>query len=188
MIAPKQGTSRVGTAEVEVKMLLDLLDHDAGREAMTETPRRMVAALMELTTPEEFDFVVFDAKDYDQMIIVDRIPFTSLCEHHVLPFMGFAAVGYIPKKKMAGLSKIVRMVQYYARALQTQEHLTRAISARLLQELEPLGLAVVMQARHLCMELRGARTTALTTTSAIEGALLEVEARAEFFSLIHLAD
>lgn len=150
------------------------------------TPRRWVRMMRELTTPEEFEFTVFES-DHDEMIVVSPIPFYSLCSHHIIPFVGAAHVAYVPQGRIAGLSKIARTVQYYMRGLWTQEDLTNCIAKRLEQELEPLGVAVVMKAEHLCMTMRGAQSPGtMTTTSKMTGCFLDSnkQARAEFLSLI----
>lgn len=182
------GKSRHTVAVEGAAAILDFLIPDRIEEpGLLKTPERILGALVELTSFEPFDFETFDAEGYDEMIVEDRIPFTSLCEHHVLPFFGHVAVGYIPKEKLAGLSKIPRTVAQYAAGLQTQERLTVEIAKRLQEELDPVGLAVVVAARHLCMEFRGAKVHGVTTiTSRIEGEFKDAAAKAEFFALITL--
>jgi GTP cyclohydrolase I len=144
---------------------LDPNDPQASR-----TPERLVKALKELTTPEEFDFTTFDNDGYDEMVTVGDIPFVSLCKHHVLPFEGVAYVGYIPDHKIAGLSKIARAVKYFSKKLQTQEQLTNDIAECIEEELKPVGTAVILRARHSCMSIRGAQSIgALTTTACMKG-------------------
>lgn len=159
-------------------------------EGTAETPRRMALSLLELTSGYDADiaglFKTFDANGYDEMVIVRDIPFASLCEHHVLPFYGKAAIAYIPVGRIVGLSKLARVVDAFARRLQVQERLVNEIADALVEHLEPMGVAVILEAEHLCMSLRGAKTPGSTTiTSALRGALFEKpEARAEAMALL----
>lgn len=148
-----------------------------------DTPRRFVKMLYELTTPQPFEFTVFPAEGYDQLITVRDIPFVSLCNHHIVPFIGRAHVGYIPQEKMAGLSKLARTVKFFAAGLQTQENLTSQIADHVQANLDPLGVAVVVDAEHMCMTIRGVQTPgALTRTSAMLGVFGDHDrtAKAEF--------
>jgi GTP cyclohydrolase I len=157
-----------------------------GRSDVAKTPKRFVDMLWELSTPEEFEFTTFKSNN-DEMVIVQDIPFVSLCAHHISPFMGTAHVGYVPQGKLAGLSKLVRTIEYMSKGLWSQEDLTDAISDFLGSHLEPLGVAVVMQAEHTCMTIRGVKTSgALTTTSSMTGCFADHDrlARTEFLSLI----
>jgi len=131
-----------------------------------DTPKRFVAMLRELTTPQPFDFKVFDSKDADQMVIVRNIPFVSVCNHHVIPFVGKADIGYIPGPYHAGLSKFARVVQYFAKGLQVQERLTKQVADYLEEKLKPRGLAVVMEAEHMCMTIRGVQSPGTSTYTA----------------------
>jgi GTP cyclohydrolase I len=133
-----------------------------------DTPRRFIKALRELTTPVEFEFTVFDT-DSDSMIVVKDIPFATLCRHHVLPFYGVAHLGYVPNGKMAGLSKIPRLIQFYAASLNTQEELTEKIASRFDDYLGPKGVAVTMIATHTCMGIRGVKSSGLTKTTTVKG-------------------
>jgi GTP cyclohydrolase I len=151
-----------------------------------ETAARFVRALKEMTTREEFKFTTFESVG-NEMISETSIPFTSLCRHHILPFSGFAHVAYVPNERMAGLSKLARAVQYWAHALQTQEELTNEILAFIVEQLDPLGAAVVMEAEHLCMTVRGVKAPGvLTRTAAMHGVFSEhtKTAKAEFLSSI----
>lgn len=169
-----------------------LLTYAAGLDPTTEhgrgTSARFVKMMMELTTPEEFNFTTFDNTEHvDEMIIIQNIPFYTLCNHHVIPFFGEAHIAYIPDKDIAGLSKFARTVKYFAKGLWVQEHLTTEIADYLEEKLEPLGIAIVMKAEHLCMTMRGVQTPgALTTTSAMRGVFLDPTkgARNEFLTLI----
>ena len=142
---------------------LDVTDPQEAR-----TPERFVQALREMTTPVPYEFTVFDT-DSNEMVVMYNIPFSSLCRHHVLPFTGVAHVGYIPNGKLAGASKLARVVDEFAHALQTQEELTDQIAQCLETRLKPLGVAVVMEAEHMCMTLRGVRThgTRMRTASKL---------------------
>ncbi len=172
--------------QTAVKMLLEALGEDPDREGLRETPRRMAAMLTELCTKKDFQFTTFDSEGMDELIVQSNIPFHSLCEHHVLPFMGVAAVGYIPNGKIVGLSKLTRAVHHCASGLQNQERITRAIAEMLESNLDARGVGVVLRARHLCMELRGVQAPDVwTTTSEMRGLLrTEGSARAEFLSLV----
>jgi GTP cyclohydrolase I len=154
---------------------------------LLDTPRRVAASLRELITPVEFEFTVFDNRGIDQMIVVQDIPFYSLCAHHLLPFYGKAHVAYIPADKMAGISKIARAVEYFMRGLNVQEELTKDIMDFLVEKLDPLGAIVVIEGHHLCMAMRGVESRVhKTTTSALTGVFLRPDKRAreEFFQLI----
>jgi GTP cyclohydrolase IA len=172
-------------AERAIKELLRTLGENVDREGLQETPRRMAAMLHTLCTKEEFNFTAFDSEGMDQMVVQSNIPFHSLCEHHVLPFLGTASVAYIPNGKIVGLSKLTRAVHYCAKGLQNQERITQAIAKMLEDNLKPLGVGVVLKARHLCMELRGVEAPNVwSTTSCMRGLLLtDASARAEFLTL-----
>lgn len=151
-----------------------------------DTPRRMAHALAELLTPPAFDLTTFDnSEGYDELVLVRDIPVTSLCEHHMLPFSGVAHVGYLPATRILGLSKLARLVDFYARRPQTQERLTKQIADHLDRHLHPRGVGVVLSAEHTCMSLRGVRATgAATVTSTLLGRLRDDAAsRAEFLDL-----
>lgn len=176
--------------ELQVEQILEYLGEDPKREGLRDTPRRVQASLLELTSGYDVDpasvFTTFHAEEYDQLVLLRDIPLVSLCEHHLLPFMGVAHVGYIPKDKIAGLSKFKRLVDVYARRLQVQERLTRQVMDTLVQVLEPRGAMVVVEAEHSCMTIRGVQAPgSRTVTSAVAGDFLdEAEARSEFLSLI----
>jgi len=152
-----------------------------------ETPRRFVSALRELTTPEDYNFTMFDTL-HNEMIVQSNIPFVSLCQHHILPFHGIAHVAYVPNVKMAGLSKLARCVRYHAAALQVQEDLTAEIAHDLESKLEPSGVAVVMEAEHMCMTIRGVQVPGTRTyTACMKGVFADHSktAKAEFMSRIN---
>jgi len=170
--------------------ILELLGEDITREGLTKTPERVAKALMFLTKGYEQDparilsSAVF-IEDYKQMVIVKDIDFFSMCEHHVLPFFGKAHVAYIPNKTVVGLSKIPRIVDVFARRLQIQERMTTQIKDCIQQTLNPLGVMVVIEAQHLCMQMRGVeKQNSITTTSDFTGAFNQAKTREEFISLI----
>ena len=181
------------TAEIaaHVKAILRLLGEDPEREGLQKTPERVAKAMQFLTQGYAKDGVqivrsaIFDEK-YQQMVIVKDIELYSLCEHHMLPFIGKAHVAYTPNGKITGLSKVARVVETFARRLQVQERLTVQIRDCIQSSLKPLGVAVVIEAMHTCMSMRGVqKTNATTTTSAFSGAFLNSErTRNEFLHLI----
>jgi GTP cyclohydrolase I len=179
-----EGTLTRTAAESTVISLLQLLDPEPYREGLKDTPRRVAKFYKEFVLPEPFTFTTFDAEGYDEMILVDNIPFYSLCEHHLAPFFGTAAVAYIPGTRMVGLSKIPRTVDAYARRLQNQERMTVQIARAMETALDPRGVAVMIKARHLCMEMRGIKKPgAETTTIKVTGLFMSDEkTRAEFLS------
>ena len=166
--------------------LLVALGRDPGSEHLAETPRRVAAAFAEMLTPEPFDLTTFPNDErYDELVLARDIPFRSLCEHHLLPFSGVAHVGYLPARRILGLSKLARIVDRFASDLQTQERLTSQVAEWLDRHLEPKGVGVVLEADHTCMSLRGVRSTgARTLTSAVHGILRDdARSRQEFFAL-----
>ncbi len=175
-----------------VRDLLAYIGEDPAREGLLETPSRFLKAWREYTRgylekPEEILKSFEDgAERVDEMVIVRDIPVYSLCEHHLAPFFGKAYVGYIPDQKILGLSKISRLVEVFARRLQVQERLTNQIADALHTHLQPLGVAVVIECRHMCMESRGVRHTGTATvTSALRGSIKnDPDSRREFLSLI----
>ena len=181
------------TAEIaeHVRAILDLLGEDSTREGLLKTPERVAKSLQFLTKGYSEDGVgiiqqaIFDEK-YRQMVLVKDIDLYSTCEHHMLPFLGKCHVAYIPNGKITGLSKIARVVETYARRLQVQERLTEQIRDCIEEALHPLGVAVVIEARHTCMQVRGVeKDNAITTTSAFSGIFLtSSRTRNEFLNLI----
>lgn len=176
--------------EQSVKNLLTEMGEDPEREGLQSTPKRVAESLMYLTKGYEEDpykvinNAIFHEK-IDEMIIVQDIGLYSLCEHHLLPFIGKAHVGYLPNEKIIGLSKIARLVEIYARRLQVQERLTTQIAQTLQECLEPKGVAVVIEAEHLCMQMRGVQKRgAKMVTSSMLGAFREKASRTEFLSII----
>jgi GTP cyclohydrolase IA len=170
-----------------IAMLLKAIGVDSSSEVMLETPQRVARSLEELLTPCEFQFSAFpNTECYRELVVVREIPFTSLCEHHLLPFSGQVHIGYLPAGELIGLSKLARAAQYRASRLQTQERLTVEIADWICTMLRPAGAGVVVEAVHQCMSLRGPRASgAQTTTSALRGRIRDdPSTRAEFFGLV----
>lgn len=173
------------------KEILTLLGEDTEREGLMKTPMRVAKAMQVLTRGYQMDAhkVLTDAlfkEDYSQMVIVKDIDFFSLCEHHMLPFYGKAHVAYIPDGYITGLSKIARVVDIYAHRLQVQERMTQQIKDCIQDTLKPLGVMVVVEAKHMCMQMRGIeKQNAITTTSDFSGAFNQAKTRQEFMNLIH---
>jgi GTP cyclohydrolase I len=155
-------------------------------ESLLETPRRMATAYAEMLTPREFDLTTFpNDAGYDELVLARSIPLRSVCEHHMLPFIGVAHVGYLPGARILGLSKMARVVEMFACRPQVQERLTTQVAQWLRQSLDPRGVGVVVEAEHLCMTLRGVRAEGTrTVTSTLLGRLRDdASSRAEFLSL-----
>ncbi len=183
-----QGDGGIDLARAEraVTELLAALGAEVGAEGLRDTPRRVASAYAELLTPPPFHLTTFpNDEGYDELVLARDIPFHSLCQHHLLPFMGVAHVGYLPGARILGLSKLARVVEAFARGLQVQERLTKQVADWLQDQLAPKGVGVVVEAEHLCMSLRGVRATgAQTVTSAVHGLLRDdARTRQEFFAL-----
>ena len=173
------------------KQVITLLGEDAEREGLQKTPERMAKAMQFLLKGygEDPDEILLSAKfheQYQQMVVVKDIEIYSMCEHHMLPFFGKAHVGYIPRDYITGLSKIPRVVDAFARRLQVQERLTTQIKECIQRTLNPLGVAVVIEAQHMCMQMRGVqKQNSYTTTSDFTGAFANnIATREEFFNII----
>lgn len=173
------------------KKVLEVLGEDTTREGLEKTPRRMARAMQFLTQGYQIDplAIINSAKfkeEYRQIVLVKDIELYSMCEHHVLPFYGRAHVAYIPNGFITGLSKVARVVDAFARRLQVQERLTVQIRDCMQEGLNPLGVAVVIEAQHMCMQIRGVqKQNSVTTTSAFTGAFLkDIKTREEFMHLI----
>ncbi|MGH3361267.1 MAG: GTP cyclohydrolase I FolE [Nocardioides sp.] len=184
-IVHQQPTPDPAAVERASAALLEALGLDTREDGLAETPRRMASAYLELLTVPEFELTTFPNDGYDELVLVRDIQLRSVCEHHLLPFVGVAHVGYLPGHRIAGLSKLARMVDFHARRPQTQERLTQQIADHLSRQLEPRGVGVLISAEHTCMSLRGVRAVgAHTLTSALYGQLREDPAsRAEFLAL-----
>ncbi len=169
------------------RALLVEMGEDPKREGLIETPRRVTEMYAELTEGYSMDPKEILSREWHEvtgMVVAKDIEFFSLCEHHLLPFYGKVHLGYIPWKKVVGLSKLVRLVDCYSRRLQLQERMTKQIADALRDNLKPLGVAVVVQARHLCMEMRGVKSGANVVTSEIRGQFEKFETRNEFFEML----
>jgi GTP cyclohydrolase IA len=189
------GNGDPAAAEDVVRTLLRYIGEDPYREGLKRTPARVVQALEFLTRGYREDpkvvinGAVFAEDEYQEIILCRDLDFYSLCEHHLLPFFGKAHVAYLPNRRIIGLSKLARLVEIYARRLQVQERLTTQIAQTLMEELEPLGAAVVLEAEHLCMRMRGVeKQNSFVTTSAMLGVFrTRIETRQEFMNLLRNA-
>ena len=184
-VVPDTGIDLV-KAERAVADLLDALGVDRTADGLASTPGRVARAYAELLTPRPFRAPTFDNDEgYDELVVARAIPFTSLCEHHLLPFTGVAHVGYLPDARLLGLSKLARVVDHFSRRLQVQERLTAQVANFIATTLQPKGVGVVLEAEHLCMSLRGVRSSGTrTVTSALKGLVRDdPRTRAEFLSL-----
>jgi len=184
-----EGLAEFSTQEM-YREILSRLGEDPNRDGLVATPARVEKSLAYLTKGYNEDptqilrGALFDV-DYDEMVIVKDVEIFSLCEHHMLPFFGKVHVAYIPKGKVIGLSKIPRLVEVFARRLQVQERLTRQIADAIQHAIEPQGVGVIIEARHLCMMMRGIeKQHSSTVTSAMVGCFREKETRSEFLSLV----
>ncbi len=181
-------------SEKLIHQLLKDIGENPKREGLEKTPRRVVAALSFLTkgygdsVEKILNGALFTVK-YDEMVIVKNIEVYSLCEHHLLPFFGKCHVGYLPSDKVIGLSKIPRIVEMFARRLQVQERLTQQVAQTILDAIQPKGVAVVVEAQHLCMMMRGVekQNTGMTTSAMIGRFRKDQRSRAEFLSLLGLS-
>ncbi len=178
-----------GLKECCTKML-GLIGEDVEREGLVKTPDRVARAILDTTAgyyedPEAILRAAMFKEDYSQMVIVKDIDFYSLCEHHILPFFGKVHVAYIPNGYITGLSKIARVVEVYSRRLQVQERLTLQIKECIQKTLNPLGVMVVVEAQHMCMQMRGVKKqNSITTTSDFCGAFNQAKTREEFMNLL----
>jgi GTP cyclohydrolase I len=192
-MTPDNETYREGLDELSQHYyrVLQLLGEDPTREGLQKTPMRVAKAMQVLTQGYTMDAhevlrAALFKEDYSQMVIVKDIDFFSLCEHHMLPFYGKAHVAYIPNGYITGLSKIARVVDIYAHRLQVQERMTLQIKECIEQTLHPLGVMVVIEARHMCMQMRGVeKQNSITTTSEFSGAFNQAKTRQEFMNLLH---
>jgi len=181
--------------EEQIRQILRAIGEDPDREGLQRTPQRVAQSLSFLTRGYEMDpdQVISDAlftEEYEEMIVQKDIDFYSLCEHHLLPFFGKAHVAYIPNHKIVGISKLARLVDVFARRLQVQERMTSQIATPIMDKLDALGVAVVLEAEHLCMRMRGVeKQNSYVITSSLLGAFRSrVETRNEFMNLIRRKD
>ena len=190
MTQNEQPTPQQLELEQHVRRILELIGEDPDREGLLKTPHRVAKAMLTLTRGYDEDPVAIlnSAKfneDYSQMVIVRDINFYSLCEHHMIPFYGKVHVAYIPNGQVTGLSKIARVVDCFSHRLQIQERLTKQIRECIQEALHPLGVMVVVEAQHMCMQMRGVeKQGSITTTSDFCGAFNQAKTRGEFLQLI----
>ncbi len=183
-------TAKIDSLSAHYKSVITGLGEDVEREGLEKTPERVAKAMQYLThgydlNPSDIIKSAMFTEDHTQMVIVKDIEVYSMCEHHMLPFFGKAHVAYIPNGKIVGLSKIPRVVDAFARRLQVQERLTDQIKDCINETLNPMGVAVVIEAQHMCMQMRGIqKQNSLTTTSSFVGAFEKGSTRKEFISLI----
>ncbi|MFC5381837.1 GTP cyclohydrolase I FolE [Aquipuribacter nitratireducens] len=173
-------------AESAARAFLDALGVDLDRPGLDRTPLRMAKAYAELFRPRPFTMTTFpNDENYDEMVVARDIPFTSVCEHHLLPFSGHATVGYLPGERILGLSKLARVVELFARRPQVQERMTQQVARWLDEHLSPKGVGVVLTAEHTCMTIRGVQAQGTTTTtSALLGRVRQdARTRAEFLAI-----
>ncbi len=186
----RYNTEKIDQLAPLYRSVLEIIGEDPGRNGLVDTPVRVAKAIQFLThgyhlDPEKILRSAMFQEDYKQMVLVKDIEIYSMCEHHMIPFIGKAHVAYIPNKYIVGLSKIPRVVDAFARRLQVQERLTTQIKDCIQHTLNPLGVAVVIEAQHLCMAMRGIqKQNSVTTTSDFTGAFLVDKTRAEFIHLI----
>ncbi len=193
LTVPRSKATDLSPASTEdiYRELIHRFDHDPSRDGLLRTPERAAKAMDFLTQGYHQDprqilnDALFDV-DYDEMVIVRDIEMFSLCEHHMLPFFGRVHIAYIPNGRVVGLSKLARLVDVYARRLQVQERMTRQIADAICEAINPQGVGVVIEARHLCMMMRGVeKQNSSTVTSAMLGVFQNQPTRAEFLSLVH---
>ena len=166
---------------------IEAIGEDPTREGLRDTPRRVADMFAELTEGYAMNPREILAKEWSEvsgMVVAKNISFFSMCEHHILPFYGSVHIGYIPSKSVVGLSKLVRLVDCFSKRLQLQERMTKQIADSLNDTLRPLGVVVVVQARHLCMEMRGVKSGADILTSELRGQFEKFETRNEFFNML----
>lgn len=174
------------TIEDNVTRLLQYFGEDTTREGLQETPKRFIKFFKEFLSPPDWNCTSFEGEGYDEMIVQTNIPFHSLCEHHIAPFFGTGTIGYIPNKRIVGLSKLARTLETYARRLQNQERITTQVAEFLWKELEPKGVAVQITAKHMCMEMRGVKKhDTWTTTTKLLGVFKDdINTKTEFLNSI----
>src|SRR3954469_11577896 len=166
-VTPRRAAAVPADAERAAADFLTALGLDLGAAGLSETPARMARAYAELLTPRPFDLTTFDDDEgYDELVLARSIPIRSVCEHHLLPFVGVAHVGYLPGDRILGLSKLARIVEHFACRPQVQERLTKQIADWLSDQLSPQGVGVVIEAEHTCMTLRGVRATGSRTVTS----------------------
>lgn len=185
VIFPWDEENPVGEVGQNVTRILQFIGEDVKREGLQDTPKRYIKFLKEFCSPPEYNMTAFKNEGADQMVMMKDIPFYSLCEHHLAPFFGTAAIGYIPNEKIIGISKLPRTLEKFCRKPQNQERITQQVADYIMKELSPKGVAVVIKARHLCVEMRGVeKPGAETITSAMTGVFKnDLNCRNEFLNL-----
>ena len=184
-------TEKTAKIAEHYQQILQLLGEDVNREGLLKTPERVARSMQFLMqgyelNPEEIIRSAMFTENYRQMVIVKDIDFYSMCEHHILPFFGKAHVAYIPNKRITGLSKIARVVEVFARRMQVQERMTTQIKECIQNTLNPMGVMVIIEAQHLCMQMRGVQKQhSITTTSDFTGVFEQAKTREEFMNLIN---
>jgi GTP cyclohydrolase IA len=178
-------------AEAAVKTLIAFAGDDPGREGLRDTPRRVVSAYEELfggygeCPLDVLERTFSEIGRYDDLVLIRDVPFASHCEHHMAPFLGKAHIGYIPVERVVGLSKLARLIDVYARRLQTQEHLTSQVATAIDEILKPRGVAVMLEAEHLCMAMRGVQKRGVSTvTTQFTGSFREAREQVRFVTLV----
>jgi GTP cyclohydrolase I len=171
--------------ELRIAQIMEYFGYDTGNNpSIRATPKRVYFALKELLTPINFDMTTFPSVGYSQMIIEKNISFMSLCEHHLMPFMGTVTIAYIPNEEIVGLSKLARLVEYCSKGLNTQEYMSETICQRLQDKLKPHGCGVIIKAKHTCQIYRGVKKDGEMITSSLRGNFMEEKTRQEFMKLV----
>ncbi|MFI8230995.1 GTP cyclohydrolase I FolE [Streptomyces sp. NPDC085900] len=189
VVSPAEQETDLAAAEQAAAQFLRALGISTASESLRGTPGRMARAYAELFSPRSFDLTTFpNDEGYDELVLARNIPLRSVCEHHLLPFVGTAHIGYLPGRRILGLSKLARVLEHFACRPQVQERLTKQVADWLQNQLQPKGVGVVIQAEHTCMTLRGVQATGATTmTSTLLGLLrTDARSRSEFLTLTGL--
>lgn len=174
-------------AQHHFKQILKHLGEDPEREGLKDTPKRYIKMLEEFFDVPEFKMTTFENEGIDEMIIVKNIPFFSFCEHHIAPFFGTASIAYIPDKTILGLSKLPRVLDLFSRRLQNQERITKQVADYIMEKANPLGVGVRLEARHLCVEMRGVKKhNCSTSTTTLLGIFKEMNVKSEFLNDIQV--
>ncbi len=188
---PQMDQGTVMQSQLSIQEILAAIGEDPAREGLIDTPRRVVKSWSELykgysMEPKEILSTCFDSEGYDEMVILKDIELFSTCEHHMLPFFGKVHIAYIPHKKVVGLSKLARLAECFSRRLQIQERLTQQIANAIQEILQPIGVGVMIEAKHFCMVMRGVnKQNSIMTTSCLKGSIRSEQAsREEFLNLI----